>query len=106
MTIARLPHISVTNENQHRRRYNELADAVSSNFFYNGVTESGTSPGTANTQFAITHNLGRIPTGYVLLAANPAGTLYQTATSGTPWTTTQIFVKATIASMSYTVYIS
>lgn len=106
MTVGRLPHTSIVNENQHRRRYNELADAVSSNFFYNGTTDSGTSPSTANTEFAITHNLGRIPTGYVLIASNPAGSLYQTPTTGTPWTKTQIFVKSTTASMSYVVYIS
>jgi hypothetical protein len=129
MTTARLPHVSAPNDLQTRRRYNELADAVQStgslstgtgdvgslqsqittlqqNQFVTGVTVSGTSPGGANTEFSIAHNLGRIPAGYFVMGTNIAGVLYQLAGTGTAWTTSNIFVKANVGSLQFKVFIT
>jgi len=49
-----------------------------------------TTPGVANTEFAVTHNLNRIPTGYNVVLLTAAAHVY---IGPTPWTTTQIFLK-------------
>lgn len=49
----------------------------------------------ANTEFAVTHNLNRIPTGFLIVRTGMVSlVLYD---SGTAWTTTQIFLKSTLA---------
>lgn len=49
----------------------------------------------ANTEFAITHNLNRVPTGLHIVRTGMSGlSLYD---SGTPWTKTQMFVKSNLA---------
>jgi hypothetical protein len=130
VSTARLPHTRSGNDSQTRRRYNELTDQVTETIgsiasgngdigtlstevtalqqgpFNSGAFVSGTSPGTANTEFAIAHNLGRIPQGYFVGGVNPAGILYQLAATGTAWTTTNIYVKCTIVTMGFTVYIT
>lgn len=130
MTIRHIPAIQFGSTRQARLQGNQTADALNEQVgsvaqntgdlgalqtqvnalqqspFITGVFVSGTSPGTANTEFSITHNLGRIPQGYFVGGVNPPGILYQLAATGTAWTTTQIFVKATIVSMSFEVYIT
>ena len=49
-----------------------------------------TSPGAANTDFPVTHNLGRIPTGFLVTNRSAPCHVYG---GGTSWTTSQIFVK-------------
>lgn len=61
----------------------------------------GTTPSTANTEFSVTHNLGRIPVtffGHV----NQSGTLYKSTTA---WTKTTIYLKCSAASASYSLVI-
>jgi hypothetical protein len=130
MTIRHINAIQMGSTRQARLQGNQTADALNQQVgniadntgdlgslqtqvtalqqgpFITGTFVSGTSPGTANTEFAITHNLGRIPQGYFVGGVNPAGTLYQLAGSGTAWTTTQIFVKCTVATVSFEVYIT
>jgi hypothetical protein len=60
------------------------------------------APAGANTEFAVTHNLGRIPTGYhVVMRGNPSH-LY---VGPTAWTKTQIFLKADLANASFVLQI-
>lgn len=48
-----------------------------------------------NTEFSVTHNLGRIPTGFHVVRTGMSGlSLFD---SGTAWTTTKIFLKSNIA---------
>lgn len=51
--------------------------------------------GTADTEFTITHPLGRIPAGFLVTRIDKAGTVYD---SGTPWTNTTIYLKCSAAS--------
>jgi len=51
--------------------------------------------GTADTEFAVTHHLGRIPAGFLVTRIDKAGTVYDSAT---PWTNTTIYLKCSAAS--------
>jgi len=55
------------------------------------VTISDT--GAANTEFAVTHNLGVVPT-YYLWNINKSGVVYKGTTA---WTTTNIYLKCSVA---------
>lgn len=60
------------------------------------------APGTANTEFAVTHNLGRIPVGYRVAGRNNVGNCYNSTTA---WTTTQIFLKCDVIGTQFTLEI-
>ena len=53
--------------------------------------------GTANSENTVSHNLGFIPTVLILTYSDRAASLYH---SGTTWTTTQAFIKASVANAS------
>lgn len=55
--------------------------------------------GTADTQFSITHHLGRVPTGYVVMRLNKAASIYDGATS---WTASAIYLKCSAANAAVT----
>jgi hypothetical protein len=61
-----------------------------------------TSPAASNTEFAISHNLGRIPNGFLFLGGTNQGVVYR---SITPWTKTQAFFKETQGSNVVTILI-
>lgn len=67
-----------------------------------GAWASVTSPGTPNTEFAVTHNLGHVPTGFDVKRKSASCDIYDGTTA---WTDTQIFLKATVASVSLTLFI-
>jgi hypothetical protein len=58
--------------------------------------------GAANTQFAVTHNLGRIPLFYDVKYINGNGVVYD---SGTAWTKTQAFFKCSLATAHIRLFI-
>ncbi len=60
------------------------------------------TPGVANTEFVVTHNLNEIPTGYLILNKNKSADFYD---SGTAWTVTQIFLKCTVATVSAQIFV-
>ncbi len=64
----------------------------------------GTSPATPNTAFTLTHNLGKIPNGFVVVQQNVAAIFYGTA-AGNAWTTTQLTILANAASVNYTILV-
>jgi|SRR5208282_812069 len=70
----------------------------------NGQWANITAPATANTEFAIPHNLNRIPSHFHYFSDSPA-ILYQLPTTGTPWTTTNIYVKCSVGGASLRVFI-
>jgi hypothetical protein len=81
----------------------------------NGQWANITAPGTANTEFAIPHNLNRIPSFYLynidravtLMSGEVVGAvLYQLPDTGTAWTQTNIYVKCSAASAKLRVFIS
>ncbi len=71
---------------------------------------SGQAPGVANTEFAIAHNLKRVPIGYFYNVDQPA-IIYQLANTGTAWTAAtatiqgNIFVKCSVALVNFFIVI-
>jgi len=62
---------------------------------------SGTTPAGANTEFSVTHTLGRIPVTFFGHTDN-GGVLYKSTTA---WSKTAIFLKCTTASANYQVVV-
>lgn len=62
-----------------------------------------TTPGGANTEFTVTHNLGRVPTGYDVKSINAAAHIYDSRKNA--WTTTQMFLKCDQASVSLVLFV-
>lgn len=64
---------------------------------------SYTSNGSANTEDAVPHNLGRIPVGFIITSIDKAGIVYK---SGTAFTASNIYLKvsATTVAVKLLVY--
>jgi hypothetical protein len=67
-----------------------------------GAWAAATTPGVVNTEFVVTHNIGRVPTGFFVVHKSGACDVYD---SGTAWTATQIFLKATVININLTIFI-
>lgn len=59
----------------------------------------------ANTETGYTHKLNRVPIGYIVCWSNVAAIVYQGPTTGTAWTTTQIFLKTNVANSVHLLFI-
>jgi len=70
----------------------------------NGQWKNVTAPVSPNTEFAIPHNLNRIPSHYFVIA-DRAAHVYQFANTGTAWTTNNIYVKCDTASANLRLFI-
>ena len=62
----------------------------------NGQWVNVTAPG-ANVEFAVPHNLNRVPS-YYFWNSDRACNLYQLPNTGTAWTTTNVYLKCSVAS--------
>lgn len=60
---------------------------------------AGTSPATANTDFTLTHSLGRVPITIVGQDTNNGGLLYRSPV--TAWTKTTVTLRCTTVSAAY-----
>ncbi len=60
------------------------------------------TPGTANTAFAIAHNLGYVPSRFFVTYNNSSGNVYD---SGVAWTKTSISLKCAAATATIRVHI-
>src|SRR3954465_8350940 len=68
-----------------------------------GSLVSGTvTPGVADTEFAIAHNLGFVPTDYKVTSIDKAGIVYK---SGTAWTATQAFFKCNVVTATVNIFV-
>lgn len=67
-----------------------------------GHWATAVSDATPDTEFAVTHNLNRVPVGFDIKRMDAACIVYD---SGTPWTATQIFVKCNVALVNLTFFI-
>lgn len=74
----------------------------------------GTWPGTlaggytiltpaANVEFTVTHNLGRIPTGYDVKGRDQAAIVYDSRRAN--WTTKQMFLKCNVAGVNLILFV-
>jgi hypothetical protein len=70
----------------------------------NAWKATGTSPVAPNTDFTITHSLGRIPLTIVGQDTKDGSVLYRSPT--TPWTKTTITLRSTGASSVYNLIVS
>jgi hypothetical protein len=64
---------------------------------------TGTTPGTANTDFTIKHSLNRIPLTINAQDTNNGGLLYRSP--ATAWTKTTVTLRCTTASAAYNVIV-
>lgn len=94
-----------------RKLYEQLARIVNGLIsFGDGVTRdnidgewaSVTTPATPDTDFTITHNLMRLPVGYIVMGQSVAGIIYN---GDIPPTTTQITLKCNVASDTILIFI-
>lgn len=58
----------------------------------------------ADTEITITHSLGQKPSGYIIVLQDKAGSLYHASTD-TVWTATKIYLKSSVATVTYTIFI-
>lgn len=63
------------------------------------------SDATPDTEFSVTHTLGAIPIGYIIMGQDKAGNLYQLSTTGTSWTTTTVYLKCDTASVTFKIFL-
>lgn len=56
----------------------------------------------ADTDFTVQHDLGRVPTGWLLFYINKAGIVYEGVT---PWTDTQIFLRCNTATTELRLFV-
>jgi hypothetical protein len=71
---------------------------------------TGTTPATPNTEFAVPHQLLRVPWGYIVAGKSISGDFY-TSTGGSAWTAAtasaagNIFLKCSVASVGFVLII-
>lgn len=58
--------------------------------------------GSVNTEFSVTHTLGSVPVGYLVIRINKAGVIYD---SGTTWTSSTIYLKCSVANATVTLFL-
>lgn len=68
----------------------------------NGAWITGITPGVINTDFPLVHNLGRVPTGWLLVWKD--GYVDFKIGAGT-WTSKQIFLQASVINVNYRVFV-
>lgn len=68
----------------------------------NGFWAPVITPGAANTDFTITHNLGRVPVGYIVMTKSAACDVY---TGSVLATKTQITLRATVGTVTLKLFI-
>jgi hypothetical protein len=94
-----------------RKIYVNLASAFNGNIGFgdgtltdnlNGAWASPVTPGAVNTDFTVTHNLGRIPVGYLVMSKSAACDVY---TGSVGATKTQLTLRATVAGVTLKLFI-
>lgn len=63
---------------------------------------SSTTPDAENT---VSHTIGAVPIGIIILWQDKAGSLYQGPSTGTAWTSSNIYLKCSVASVTFLLFI-
>jgi len=63
-----------------------------------------TSNAAPDTEDTVAHTLGKTPQGYIIYAKDKAGDLY-TSTGGTAWDATNMYLKCTVASVTFKIIV-
>lgn len=64
-----------------------------------------TTNGTKDTEDTFTHTCGTVPVGYIIVWQDKAGSLYQGPSTGTAWTSTRIYLKCSVASVTFKLFL-
>lgn len=64
-----------------------------------------TTSGTPDAENTIAHTLGAIPIGYILCGQDKAGSLYQLAGTGTAWTSSNLYLKCSVATVQFRIFL-
>ena len=70
-----------------------------------GQFQQFTSHATPDTEFAVTHTVGAIPRGVLIMWQDKAGSVYQGPTTGTNWTSTNVYLACDVASVTFNVFL-
>lgn len=70
-----------------------------------GEFQQFTSHGTPDTEFSVAHTIGSIPKGAIIMWQDKAGSLYQGPTTGTNWTSSSVYFKCDVASVTFNVFL-
>lgn len=70
-----------------------------------GKFVSVTTSATPDAENTVAHSIGSVPVGFLILWQDKAGSLYQGPATGTAWTTTNIYVKSNVASVTFKLFI-
>ena len=71
-----------------------------------GQYQQFTSDATPDTEFSVSHTLGAIPNGGMIICwQDKAGSLYQGPTTGTNWTSTTVYFKCDVASVTFLIFL-
>jgi hypothetical protein len=70
-----------------------------------GEWQEFTTSATPDAENTIAHTIGSVPLGYIVVAQNKAGSLYQMDDTGTAWTSTNIYLKCDVASVTFLVFL-
>jgi hypothetical protein len=68
-----------------------------------GVYVSYTSNAMPNTEDTVTHNLGRVPIGFLVIERNKAGTVY--SSSKASWSSTKMYLKCDVGDTATTLLV-
>lgn len=70
-----------------------------------GEFQQFTTSGTPDAENTIGHGLGAIPIGYIIVWQDKAGSLYQGPSTGTAWTSSNIYLKCDVATVTFKVFL-
>jgi hypothetical protein len=70
-----------------------------------GQFQTYVSNATPNTEDTLAHTIGSIPLGYIVLSQDKAGSVYQQASTGTAWTKSAIYLKCSVASVTFSLFL-
>jgi hypothetical protein len=94
-----------------KRQHEEIARALNGRIGFGDGTDSEniegtwvsvTTPGTPNTDFTVTHGLGRLPAGYLVMVKAAAVDVYDGTVAAT---VSQITLKATVGTIAIKLFI-
>ena len=63
------------------------------------------SSGTPDAENTVAHTIGSIPKGYIVMWQDKSASLYQGPSTGTAWTTSNVYVKCNVASVQYKLFL-
>jgi len=70
-----------------------------------GEFQEFTSSATPDAENTIAHTIGSIPIGYIIMHQDKAGSLYGTPTLGTNWSSSAVYLKCDVASVTFNIFL-